>query len=343
LPLTSLSPLQLGLAMLASAVAAWMGTYWARKYTLSRAIIDVPNERSSHLNATPRGGGIALAIVVLGFIAVLWIAGGISAWMAAGLLVGGTLIAGVGWLDDHRHVAAVWRALVHFAAAIIVVAVAGGMPDLSLGAATAHLGLAGSIIAVLAIVWLINLYNFMDGIDGIAGVNAVTVGVSGGLLLYFAGDAGLAGIALVSAAAAAGFLVWNWPPARIFMGDVGSGFLGFIFGALAVASEARHAVPLVIWVLLLGVFLVDSTATLIRRVARGEKWYAAHRSHAYQRMVHGGHSHARVTSGVALLNVGLIALASVGYAVPATIPLLLLVGLGALASLYYLIERRYPM
>ncbi|HEY1952400.1 MAG TPA: glycosyltransferase family 4 protein [Gemmatimonadaceae bacterium] len=330
-------------ALAVSAIASWIGTGWARRYTLSRSILDQPNERSSHVNATPRGGGIALAAVTLGFIIVTLIAGIIPGRIGGSMLVAGAMIAGIGWLDDHRHVGAGWRALVHFAAAIIVVTAIDGMRDLRVGAGSAHLGIVGSIVAVLTIVWLINLYNFMDGIDGIAGVNAITVGLSGGLLLYLAGDATLSAIALVTAAAAAGFLVWNWPPAKIFMGDVGSGFLGFIFGALAVTSEARHSVPLIVWALLLGVFLVDSTVTLIRRISRGEKWYSAHRSHAYQRLVHGGSSHARVTGSVAALNVGLLALALAAYAFPAAMLVVVATGLGALGLLYYWVERKHPM
>jgi Fuc2NAc and GlcNAc transferase len=150
-------------------------------------------------------------------------------------------------------------------------------------------------------------------------------------------------VAFAIAAASGGFLAWNWAPAKIFMGDVGSGLLGFLFGTLAVASERAGGVPLLLWVLLLGVFVFDATVTLLRRVVRGERWYDAHRSHAYQRAVRAGWTHARVSSAVLLLTAvlgGLAAAASrrPGLALPG-----FLAGMALLAVVYLFVERRNPM
>jgi Fuc2NAc and GlcNAc transferase len=164
-------------------------------------------------------------------------------------------------------------------------------------------GWVGQLLALVGLVWMINLYNFMDGIDGIAGVEAVCASGLGGLVLAWSGLAGLAEAALVLAGASAGFLVWNWPPAKIFMGDVGSGFLGFAFGVLAISSAKERPWLLCPWLILLAVFIVDSILTLVRRLITGERWYEAHCSHAYQHAARRYGSHSKVTLTIAAVNV----------------------------------------
>jgi Fuc2NAc and GlcNAc transferase len=161
--------------------------------------------------------------------------------------------------------------------------------------------------------------------------------------MLVAGDAALAIITLLVAAASAGFLGWNWAPARIFMGDVGSGFLGYTFGTLALLSHRSGAVSLTLWLLVLGVFLFDATVTLLRRMARGERWYQAHRSHAYQRLVQAGLSHAWVARLTLLVNLVLGALAWVAQTRHLTVAAAVLAGTVVLAVLYLAIERRRPM
>ncbi|HEU0080065.1 MAG TPA: hypothetical protein VFQ76_20630, partial [Longimicrobiaceae bacterium] len=204
-------------------------------------------------------------------------------------------------------------------------------------------GVGGALLAVVALVWLTNLYNFLDGIDGIAGGEAVAVGGVGGALLWAAGERGLAAVALVAAAAGAGFLVWNWQPARIFMGDVGSGFLGFLFGALAVASERVEGPPALVWILLLGVFVVDATLTLLRRAGRGERLHEAHRRHAYQRAVQSGLSHARVAGAVLAIDALLAALGAAAWLRPAWALPGFAAGAAVLLLAYAGVERRRPM
>jgi Fuc2NAc and GlcNAc transferase len=190
---------------------------------------------------------------------------------------------------------------------------------------------------------MINLYNFMDGIDGLAGGEAVLVASVGGLGLIVAGQPGLGAAALAVAGASAGFLVFNWAPARIFMGDVGSGLLGFLLAGLGLASEAAGGPAALTWVLWLGVFVVDATITLIRRFLGGEAWYAAHSSHAYQRAVQSGWSHARV-SAVALILTA--ALAGLGWAAerrPSFTGVAWTCGVFLLLIAYLSVERRRPM
>ena len=281
-----------------------------RGYAIRR-LLDHPNERSSHTTPVPRGGGLAIAIVFHLGVAVLWWLAVLSTPVSLAFLGGGILLAVVGWIDDHRHVPARWRAVVHVIAASWAVYCLGGVSQLNLGGFFLPLPGIGSILAVIGIVWLINLYNFMDGIDGLAGGQGVCTALMGGAMLWLAGNAGLAVTAWLLAATCAGFLVWNWPPARIFMGDVGSGLIGFIFGVLALASEQSGAVPLLIWGLLLALFVGDSTLTLFKRMIKREKWYTAHRSHAYQRLTQSGWPHRDVTLmfiGVNLLSLWPLAL-----------------------------------
>ena len=212
-------------------------------------------------------------------------------------------MAAVGFLDDHFRVSAWLRLLIHFAAAGWALWQLNGMGPLHLGWIIWDWGWVGQLVALVGLVWMINLYNFMDGIDGIAGLEALCASGLGGLLLAWSGLGGLAEAALVLAGASAGFLVWNWPPAKIFMGDVGSGFLGFVFGVLAISSAKERPWLLWPWLILLSVFIVDSTLTLMRRLITGARWYEAHCSHAYQHAARRWGSHSKVTLTIAAVNV----------------------------------------
>lgn len=240
------------------------------------------------------------------------------------------MVSGVGWIDDRQSLSAGVRGSIHTAAAIWALVWLGGLPQLRVGFASIPLGGLGWVLAGFGIVWLTNLYNFMDGIDGLAGMEAVSVGLAAGTLALAAGDHGLAAVSWLLASASAGFLVWNWPPAKIFMGDVSSGLLGFSFAVLAIASENSNALPLFTWLLLLGVFIVDATATLLLRIRRGERWYEPHRTHAYQLAVYAGHSHRQVTTVVLGVNVVLAALSSVTWMWPMLTPWVLMASTASL-------------
>lgn len=313
----SFAVLALGLAALAAALI----TREVYRFCLRHAIIDTPNERSSHTTPTPRGAGVSIAVVWLLSVALL---GGSSllaprvAWALAG---GGLLMAIVGWWDDRGDLLARTRLGFQIAAAAWVVGWLGGVPSLAFGNLEVRVGWAGSLLAVLGLVWMINLYNFMDGIDGIAGVEAFTAGAAIALILWDANSRGLAIAAGTLAAAAAGFLVWNWPPARIFMGDVGSCLLGFAFGAIIVAAERTGAAAALVLVVPLLVFICDATVTLVRRLLRGERVYQAHRSHLYQRLVQRGWRHGQVSGLVAVVNLALGGIAVFLHRHPGWVPL----------------------
>jgi len=288
-------------------LVSWWLTRLARDYAVRRSVLDIPNERSSHSAPMPRGGGVAIAVSLLlvgaPLLALSEPAARSWGWAWLG---GGLAIASVGWLDDHRPLPSRWRLLIQTLAAAWAVAWLGGLTSLDLGLTRLSLGPIGTVLAVIALVWLTNLYNFMDGIDGLAGMEAVFAAVAGGALLWWKGALPLALASFLLAGASAGFLAWNWPPAKIFMGDVGSGLLGFSFGVIALAAERSGVLPALLWVMLLSVFICDATFTLLRRMLRGEQWYNPHRSHAYQKLVRAELSHGRVTAGVLLVNIVLV-------------------------------------
>jgi len=285
---------------------------------------------------------LAIVISVLAFLVAAGLTGILDGKTVIALLGGGAVVAGIGFADDVRAVSARVRLLLHFLAAGWAVFWLGGLPTLDLGSTTIPLGVAGTILAIIGIVWATNLFNFMDGIDGIAGVEAVSLGVIGGALLLVRSQIGFASISFVVAAAALGFLRWNWSPARIFMGDVGSGFLGFVFGVLSVATETSGALPFLVWMILFAAFLVDATITVIRRIPSGE-WGKPHKSHAYQRAVQAGLPHGRVSGYLSVLNLFLGGIAFSVVENPGAMRPLALLALTVCCLLYAAIERLRPI
>jgi len=275
-----------------------------RRFALSHGLIDVPNARSSHATATPRAGGLAIVLATSAGLLALGALGAASARLLSILVGGGGVMAFLGFLDDRRRLHHGTKFAVHLLVAASTVIWAGGLPDLLLLHHTVHLGWGGDVIAVVAIVWVINLFNFMDGIDGVAASEAVFVLVAAACLMSICGvSADLSYADLVLGAACLGFLPWNWAPARIFMGDVGSGYVGYAIAVLALAAAQQSPAALWVWLILGGVFFVDATVTLLKRVLRGERVYEAHRSHAYQWLARRWGSHARVTCAVLVVDV----------------------------------------
>ncbi|WPO98856.1 glycosyltransferase family 4 protein [Pseudomonas sp. HR96] len=274
-----------------------------RRYAVSKSIMDIPNSRSSHVIPTPRGGGVAIVITFLVALCMLLAQGTVGSRDYLGLAGAGLLIAIIGFMDDHGHIAARWRLLGHFLSGGWALFWMSGFPSIKLLHFDFDLGVAGLCVGAIYLVWLLNLYNFMDGIDGIASVQAICASLGACVVYSIAGYPGLIGPPLLLAGAVAGFLFWNFPPARIFMGDAGSGFLGITFGVLSL--QAAWALPefFWVWLVLLGVFIVDATYTLCRRLLRRERVYEAHRSHAYQYASRECGKHLPVTLAVLLINV----------------------------------------
>ncbi|MGH8121181.1 MAG: glycosyltransferase family 4 protein [Rudaea sp.] len=277
----------LGIFLL-SALIVWSSIRYAHRHRL----IDQPGRRRSHEQPTPRGGGIGIVIAALAAIC-LW------AWLlpAAGLFqspptlgIALALVAAVGWIDDHRSLPAPARLLVQVAAVVILLwpfvlhfaSPASELPALAIALCAGIIG--------CGLLWSINLHNFMDGIDGLLASQAIFVFLCLAALLAGRPHAWQL---LLFAAAVAGFLPFNFPRARIFMGDVGSGALGLLIGVVVLASSP----PLLLaGAIACSGFVTDATCTLLSRMLRGRRWYSAHREHLYQWLARSGFSHARVVA-----------------------------------------------
>jgi len=269
-----------GFAAAALAVGA------VRRYALARSILDLPTLRSSHDVPTPSGAGIGLILAFVGLTGAFLFVVGITTQVAMALAAI-LALAGIGWLDDRRGVSVGLRLLVHVAAGIALLPLA-----VTAGGSLAVNALIG-MAWVLAAVSAINVVNFMDGIDGLIGSQLLLFGVH--LVALSPSGTQPHAWGLLLAATCAGFLVWNWPPARVFMGDAGSGALGLAAVAGGLLLLRAEDVPVVAVFLPLYPLFLDAATTLLRRILRRERVWKAHRSHLYQRLANGGWGHLRVT------------------------------------------------
>ena len=224
-----------------SAVLAALLTLIIRRSALHKQLLDIPNDRSLHSVPTPRGGGAAIVLAFAASIIALYATNYVETKNAMILIGCGALVAITGFLDDRQLLSyARSRLAIHFVAAAIAVSALGGLPTLPVFGTDVSLGLFGGILAAVYLVWLLNLFNFMDGIDGISGAEVVSVcGAAAFLIHRTTHDYNIASLPLALAAATLGFLVFNWPPAKIFMGDVGSGFVGFIIGVFSLIAADK--------------------------------------------------------------------------------------------------------
>jgi len=260
-------------------------TWRALAYARRRQLLDHPGQRRSHAVPTPRGGGIAIVLVTLAAVPLaLWTPNGWAfAWGLA-------LVAGVGWMDDHRPLRASTRLLVHIIAAVAFVAALPREGDA--GAP----GFAVGTLQVFLLVGAVNFWNFIDGIDGLVSTQTVFVALVAGVALLFGGAAAWSLPAFMLAGATLGFLPFNFPRAKIFLGDVGSGGLGFACGALLLQAQAQGALDAMGALVAMSVIGLDAALTLLSRIARGRRWYHPHREHLYQWLVRRGRRHVEVTA-----------------------------------------------
>jgi Fuc2NAc and GlcNAc transferase len=229
------------LTVLAAFVISLVLTGAIRKLALAHGMLDVPNARSSHVIPTPRGGGVAIVVGATTAAIALASTGNMQLSTLAIFVVGGAAIALVGFFDDRVRLSARVRLAVHFAAAAVAMYWMGGLPPMQVGERLVTFGWEGYVLGILGIVWSLNLFNFMDGIDGIAASQGTFMTLGGATIALALGTPGeLAPIAIASGIACLGFLMWNWPPARIFMGDAGSGYVGYILAVLALLAGREH-------------------------------------------------------------------------------------------------------
>ena len=278
-----------------SALATWLALVYARR----RKLFDAPGERRSHAVATPRGGGIGITVALLAGSLLLGGAGALPVVVVGCFALGLVLVAGIGWIDDHRPLSPGLRLLVQCLAGLLL---AWGLH--------AHDGRWGWALLAFALVpVLVNVWNFMDGINGLASSQALLAALA---IAWLVPAVALPALALAGACAA--FLPFNFPRARIFLGDVGSGTLGYALAALVAAAAPELGLPRAALLLLpLSAFLVDASLTLGWRILAGERWWQPHVSHVYQRWVRTGRSHAFVTGVYAMFSIGAVILAAFLY------------------------------
>lgn len=323
---------------------SFVGMY--RWHLISKGLFDHPNARSSHFLPTARGGGAIFSLGWMLLIGVLHYYNYITLKTLM-LFAPALLIAVVGLIEDRKGVSAKTRFITHCVAATACLFMLGEGGNLIFDQLPFFLPLPLCfVLLIFTLVWMTNLYNFMDGSDGMAATQGIFVFAVGGFFIYQynATEAlELATLAFGLVALIAGFLVWNWPMSRIFMGDSGSCFLGFTIAIFALASYKLLNMPILLWVILSALFIFDATVTLLRRIIAKEKWREPHRKHAYQRLIQLGWSHHHVLMGAIATNAVLAGLATLAYYDPRLMPFSLGVSFAFLTSLYIIIEIAKPM
>lgn len=272
----------------------------ARRYVEQRRILDYPNERSSHTVPTPRGGGLGIVSLVL--MSGSWFV--MEAGFTKGLIyiAGAAIIAWLGWRDDLHSLSPRFRFLIQGVVAAMSILGLGYFKVVTIPMfGELQLGAVGILITFLWILGLTNAYNFMDGIDGMAGGVALSAGIGWMWLASNINNSFAFWVALAITAGSLGFLGHNWSPAKIFMGDVGSTFLGYSFAVLPLLASDQGGDALLLGTLLVWPIIMDAGVTFIGRLIRGKNVFAPHRSHLYQRLVRAGYKHETVSSIYILL------------------------------------------
>ncbi len=324
--------MSLVLTALASLLAAAWLTQRVRAYAISHQLIDSPSPRGLSRVAVPRGGGLAIVLVVAS--AMMVHGENINEPRFWGLWGGAWAFAGLGWTDDRRALGALTKLILQLVFAVFVVAAVTSFS----GPPSAGHGFVLLMVVVVA-VWFVNLYNFMDGADGFAATHATVTASAATVLLAYSGAWSVAAISAALAGASAGFLCWNWPPAKIFLGDVGSYFLGFMFIVLAI--EGPQELPWACaWLILHAPFIVDASLTLLRRLAGGAKWTQPHRAHVYQRLIRNGMRVETVVRALIAVHVfALIPLAASAVINPEIARLNILLGYGITVTIWIVGHR----
>lgn len=313
-------------------VLSYFITWGMKRFAIAKELLDIPNHRSSHSLPTPRGGGVSFVACFLIFLVFLKMKGLMDTSLFISSMGACLIVATLGIFDDKYGLPSHWRLLGHFSAAAMMIYGVQGLPALDIFGWMFPAGTILNILTLVYLAWFVNLYNFMDGIDGIASIELISACLGAVCLYWLAGTEELVALPLALAASVAGFLCWNFPPARIFMGDVGSGFLGLMVGVFSMQAARIDEHFFWSWLILLGVFFVDATFTLMRRLIQGCRVYEAHQSHAYQKATQAiGGKHLPIVLVVLLINVFWL------------MPMAFAVGLGYLKGVYGLLIAYIPL
>lgn len=309
-----------------------------RQFALRGNWLDKPNMRSAHTVPTPRGGGlvpIGLLIVLLSFL---------EPYYRMVLLPPLTAIAAISFADDYINLKARWRFVIHVLAALYFLVAIHDEAYRDFTLLTQHAAWVLTPFFFIVLLWSTNLFNFMDGSDGLAAMEAIFIFFIGGLLLWFQYKAfDLAYLCFFLTVVMLGFLPWNWPRAKIFMGDVGSTSLGFLIPAIGMLAQKEYHMPILLWAMLYGLFIFDSSVTLLRRILKKRKWHEGHLDHMYQRLYRSGWSHLKILWLGAGLN-GFILIEVVLASIFTKFILLLALGeILVLSFIYIQVEKKIPL
>ena len=313
-----------------------------RRFSINNKLYDIPNMRSSHDIPKPKGGGVSIVIILLATIFVLTLLRMIDPSFSLSMLIGLSIVAVTGLIDDFRNLPILIRAILYVFASVLSIYLIGGMSYLSIDNYSINLGYISFALSIIFVVWLTNLYNFMDGTDGFAAIQTICVAIFCGSLLYSTADTSYVIILFCLASSTIGFLYWNWSPAKIFMGDVGSCTIGFLFGMLSIYMQKAEIMSISIWLILLAPFIGDSTFTLLKRMINREKWYKAHNSHAYQKLYKLGWSHSKLAIGLLILNILIIwPFAYIVFAYNNTELVMLILTYSIIYMIWFLVQYKY--
>lgn len=282
-------------------LVCWLATAKLVEFLKRNNIVDTPNERTLHQGSVPRGGGLVIVAALVIYLTINIFTHQYNQ-QTIGLLLTVFAWAALGWYDDRVDAHAGIRLVCQLLLAVLAVLVFGYIDTVQWSnKIIIPLSGFGFILTILWIVWLANLYNFMDGMDGLAGSQTIVAALTLAFWFYQQGDITISISCLVLASASYAFLLWNWSPAKIFMGDVGSVAIGAFFAVLTVIGAHKYDIPIVSFMILLGVFIFDATVTLVMRLLKGEKVWQAHHQHYYQRLSHQGVAHNKIVVGLIVL------------------------------------------
>lgn len=266
-------------------------------------LVDIPNQRSSHKVSTPKGGGISIVTLTLISLIVLLISNSINLEFGVGLAIGLIVIATTGFVDDIYNLSIFKRVVLYGGAVLCSILILSPDQEISFGQNSFQIGVMIYVLYAIYSFWILNLFNFMDGTDGYAAIQTLTTSLFSWILLGSLVSPNESTLLLIVFSATLGFLVWNWSPAKIFMGDVGSCSIGFIFAIYSIFTVTEGSLSLSVWLILLSPFIGDATFTLLKRVVLREKWYHAHNGHAYQKLYQTGINHRKIAIGLLVFNI----------------------------------------
>jgi len=284
-------------------VLSFVGIFFLMKFAPRLKLVAIPNERSLHQKVTPQGGGVIIAIIFLAFTIFFYLSGHMKGAEFLALFGGGLIMSVTGFLDDILEIKARIRFFIQFLAAGWGLYWIGGIPYAAFFDLVPGLYAFANAVAVVAFVWFINSFNFMDGIDGMATSGAIFFSLSIGGYFLWQGIEPYGSLLIVLAASSLSFLCFNWPPAKMFLGDAGSNFFGYLFGALLLITVKNEAISIWTWLIILAYFITDTTATTFLRMCLVKGWYRTHRSHAYQNLARVLNNHKFVTRLILGINI----------------------------------------